>query len=66
MTTMFRKTIEEFTPPILLRAIAAILRRGTRSISDAARRQGQKDSDWYDRSFEDNEQSRWHYTKSSY
>jgi len=66
MATTFKKAIEELTPPILFRAIAARLRGGRRSIAEAARSQGQRAPDWYDRSFEDNEQSKWHYTKSSY
>jgi 2-polyprenyl-3-methyl-5-hydroxy-6-metoxy-1,4-benzoquinol methylase len=66
MATTLKNTIEEFTPPILFRAITAILRRGTQSVYDTNSGLAQKEPEWYDQSFENNEHWKWHYTKSGY
>jgi SAM-dependent methyltransferase len=66
MATTLKNTIEQFTPPILFRAIRAVLRRGTQAVDDTKSGLGQKDPEWYDQSFDDNDHWKWHYTKSSY
>ena len=65
MATTLKDTIVQITPPILLRAAMAIRGHAAQPVYDT-KPKGEKDPEWYDRSFEDNEHWKWHYTRSGY
>ena len=65
MAATLKSTLVQLTPPILLRAVLAIRRRAAQPVHDTEA-MGQKEPEWYDRSFEDHEHWKWHYTRSGY